>query len=450
MKKLFLLLAGAAAAFNASAQYNNSIMLTAPKGAKPMYREDYGTKGDNSRDILNARRAHGSLQKTTAVNQTWWSFEVANDDGSSLINKGFNTVYPDSNLLVTSGTPPFYWWCMGLGTSFDPESQYFSTLWANTSVTPPPALDTTTGYFIDSVLVVGFYNQIDATVTDTLYVDITETSDTNAWRLSYHNPTNTITWGITVAPDTTYRFGDAKYDAASNGFAIASIPNSQRLTKILNTAAANDTAANGLNVWALPLTTPMWVPKHKKVVALTHFATAVAHPLGTDINTSNRWIQFTWDFNTPLQRQGDYNTGLLISNEERYNTASAYKYMTNTIAVPTYFYTAPVVIHNPYYEFYLRQTTSGVGVASVDNKINAINAFPNPANSQLTVTFDVAGANNATVTLVNVIGQEVATKSVNQSKGNVVFNTAALPAGVYFYTVEANGQRSTGRVSIAH
>lgn len=454
MKKLFLLLGGAVAALNASAQYNSSLMLgTTANSAKASYVESHGNKGANFRELMYNRlnASHAAQKTTTTYHGAWFSFQIANDDGSSLVTAGFNTVYPDSNLLVTTGTPPFYWWCMGTGTSFDPESKFFKTAdWKNTTVAAPfggSGIDTTTGYFVDSVVVVGLYAQIDATQVDTLHIDICYAdTGTNAWKVNYKTA-QVATLGITALPDTTYRVANAWYDSSKNeiGSAVAGV---QRIIKKLDAAAAVDTDASGLNVWVFPLPTPMWVPKHKKVVALTHFASSVAHPLGTDISTANRWISYTWDFNSPLQAVNDYNSGLVVTNAERHSTADKWTFQGKCIMVPSYVYTAPLVIHNPFYMFYLRQATTG-GVSEVANH-NTINAYPNPANNQLTVSFDIAGANNATVTLVNAIGQKVASKTVNNGAGNVAFNTAALPAGVYFYTVEANGQQSTGRVSIAH
>jgi hypothetical protein len=83
--------------------------------------------------------------------------------------------------------------------------------------------------------------------------------------------------------------------------------------------------------------------------------------------------------------------------------------------------------------------------------VNSVNAVPNPANDELNITFSLAQASNASVTLTNMVGQVVATKNIsNATSGKAVFNTAALPSGVYIYTLEANGEKATGRVTIAH
>jgi len=92
-----------------------------------------------------------------------------------------------------------------------------------------------------------------------------------------------------------------------------------------------------------------------------------------------------------------------------------------------------------------------VSVTNVNNNLTGVNAFPNPSSSSLNVTYNLATATDVTVTLTNTIGQVVATQNIaNASSGNATFNTAALPAGVYAYTVSANGERSTGKVVVAH
>jgi len=80
-------------------------------------------------------------------------------------------------------------------------------------------------------------------------------------------------------------------------------------------------------------------------------------------------------------------------------------------------------------------------------------AYPNPSNTAFAVPFTMAQDSKVVVTLVNEIGQVVATQTVNATAGQAskaTFNTTGLASGVYIYTVEANGDRTTGRISVAH
>ena len=103
--------------------------------------------------------------------------------------------------------------------------------------------------------------------------------------------------------------------------------------------------------------------------------------------------------------------------------------------------------------FHLTCTTCGVvnAVETITKNITSIQAYPNPANESVVVNFALNNSTTATVELSNTLGQVVATQVANNSaNGSVTFNTAKLSAGVYFYTVIANGERSTGRVVVAH
>ena len=94
-----------------------------------------------------------------------------------------------------------------------------------------------------------------------------------------------------------------------------------------------------------------------------------------------------------------------------------------------------------------------LAVTNVNTDNNIGEAFPNPANHIVTVPFTFASTTNVNVTLTNITGQVMATQSVNAVAGQsakATFSTANLPAGVYMYTVEANGSKTTGRVSVAH
>lgn len=92
-----------------------------------------------------------------------------------------------------------------------------------------------------------------------------------------------------------------------------------------------------------------------------------------------------------------------------------------------------------------------VKVSDASGLIKTSSAFPNPANNELNIPFTLGESANVTVTLSNIVGQTVATRFMsNVVSGKAVFNTVSLPAGVYTYTVLANGERTTGRAVIAH
>lgn len=92
-------------------------------------------------------------------------------------------------------------------------------------------------------------------------------------------------------------------------------------------------------------------------------------------------------------------------------------------------------------------------VLSVANTgvITSVKAFPNPANNEVFVPFNLKANSNVNVTLTNTVGQTIGSQSFdNVNSGRATFNTANLANGIYFVTVDANGQRETTRVVVAH
>jgi hypothetical protein len=103
----------------------------------------------------------------------------------------------------------------------------------------------------------------------------------------------------------------------------------------------------------------------------------------------------------------------------------------------------------PYFAFHANcPSCSILGVSNVVKNINSASAYPSPANGTLTITYSSANATQAQVSLVNIMGQKVASQWV--SSGKAIFNTSSLAAGVYYYTIEANGERYVNRVVISH
>lgn len=86
-----------------------------------------------------------------------------------------------------------------------------------------------------------------------------------------------------------------------------------------------------------------------------------------------------------------------------------------------------------------------VGGSSVEEKSLAqFSAFPNPANNMINVVSPVAFE---TVRLFDMAGREV--YSFNANEMNHQINVSNLPVGLYFLSIEADGNKSTKKVSIA-
>lgn len=89
---------------------------------------------------------------------------------------------------------------------------------------------------------------------------------------------------------------------------------------------------------------------------------------------------------------------------------------------------------------------STVGISSSDLSVNSLAAYPNPASTSVTVSYDLSGLNSdARLVITNLVGSKVAVRSLNGNSGKVNVDLSNLDAGIYFYSIEANGQAISTR-----
>jgi hypothetical protein len=91
-----------------------------------------------------------------------------------------------------------------------------------------------------------------------------------------------------------------------------------------------------------------------------------------------------------------------------------------------------------------------LSVANVTN-FTSVKAYPNPAASEVRIPFALKNAANVKVSITNSVGQAIKTQDMGKAtSGEAVFTTSDLANGVYFYTVDADGQRYSGRLAVNH
>ena len=79
-------------------------------------------------------------------------------------------------------------------------------------------------------------------------------------------------------------------------------------------------------------------------------------------------------------------------------------------------------------------------------QVELFQSYPNPTNADAAIMFKLPATMDVTMNVVNIHGQEVAVL-VNEELGSgmheVVFNTAKLTPGVYYYNLRTNDQMLT-------
>jgi len=94
-------------------------------------------------------------------------------------------------------------------------------------------------------------------------------------------------------------------------------------------------------------------------------------------------------------------------------------------------------------------TTSMAGIEDF-SIIKGLNIFPNPANTSLHVSFDLASGNNAKLELVNLTGQVVYTNELqaNSTTFNNDINVSKLAKGIYTLRIISSGEIVNKKVVI--
>ncbi len=92
----------------------------------------------------------------------------------------------------------------------------------------------------------------------------------------------------------------------------------------------------------------------------------------------------------------------------------------------------------------------GVSVDEIAaNDVN-FSAYPNPATNVLNLDYNFkTNVNVATVDVFDIVGKKVMSHQLNEQKATLKVDVSSLNAGVYFYTINADGKAiKTERVSI--
>ncbi|MCB0313223.1 MAG: T9SS type A sorting domain-containing protein, partial [Calditrichaeota bacterium] len=75
--------------------------------------------------------------------------------------------------------------------------------------------------------------------------------------------------------------------------------------------------------------------------------------------------------------------------------------------------------------------------------------YPNPFNPSTTIAYNLKQAADVTLEVFNVTGQKVATLANGRKPAGqyeVNFDAADIASGIYFYTLNANGQSLTRKM----
>ena len=99
----------------------------------------------------------------------------------------------------------------------------------------------------------------------------------------------------------------------------------------------------------------------------------------------------------------------------------------------------------------VRYEIAPVGISKISSAAS-LNAFPNPADDKVTLSFTRISLNGkGNIELYNMLGSKVFSQQVEDMDGTITISTENLKAGLYFYSLNDGGQSTRpGRLTIKH
>lgn len=443
MKKLFLLIATSMAVMPSFGQNQSSVVFLPELNT-----------GDLMAEPLRDARTTGSSNRTTAGGTAWFSYTDIMVGSNS---KGYyNNVAPDSNIRYMGNTALRNVSIHGMGQCFDPTDSAFFAFSSSAgspqtvAAIPPFVVTRGNAYSIDSIRFESKYIR-NQNSDDTMYVQVVKGKmGTNPFGIYSLNMTN-----------SGRRFVTPMYDPATNllSDSIDAAAGKQTIKIVMDQAFKNDSTATGgysnITRNGLKLPTPISLVAGEIVIAYVTIAKQNTDTLHTPLDNTNLMRLYSFDVKgqdaEPVQNKNSVQAGLLANNQIKYNAPpDDWNWQGHKILIPSVAYESDGFMTD--FGFRLTcPTCPELSVGDITGNITATTAFPNPASSEVHVRFALKSATDVKINLTNAVGQVVKSESLKNSKqGDVTFNTSDLVNGVYFYTVEANGQRTTNKITIAH
>lgn len=472
MKKSFLLMALACSALAANAQNARQAMLgTNVQGNANS--ANFHTSNVSTPVFTESRGGNTSMARTTTVGGSRWLSYVGYQSQIASMSSSFPYLWFRCNSKDAFGaTPP--------ATGIEYDSNKSTTMgfildpYIDGFKDPagyPGQIDIRSGidaFTVDSVMIYGAYgrNPAKTGVVDTMrfsffYGDGTTSS--NIFGNQY------FTGMASRYGSDTVRILNCLHDSLSNHAAQNTGGTSIVVIDVpLTTNTVNDTTANGV-VYVVATKTGgiLSVPAGHNFVGMTlSFKTGDASFVAGDTVFKSDGTTGSYKYNMFRPQVAYYGSSTTptwapYTDWHVNGNTGLFKYQPDGgwfgNYVPQWAWssnngTSAATFQIPVVDFKVSCSTCwSVDVPKVPNVISSAKAYPVPAVSEVNVPFTLSQNANVTVTLTNSIGQVVGTQNMtNVTSGKATFNVASLAAGVYMYSVEANGQRSVGRVVVAH
>lgn len=450
MKKLLLLFAAGSFATVAFAQSANVSMVkidynssarpqSVPTSAKPALSSIKTKYANKSTGTVGGSRVYNYLDYLSVINPA-----ILNNDTYPYMwhHNDVLGIYGNGSGGTEADTIRFSSYAMTL----DPTLPGFND---GTAFPGTIAINKNNSYTVDSVRVYGIYGRNR---------NITSTVDTLRFSFVYGNGTGTnlpvyFYSGMQANfGSDTVRFASIQYDATKN---IAARTSTSTPTVVVKDVylQASDTAVTSFAAKVGDVTVP----------AGQFLGVTVSFKSGEVVPALDTIFLGSLNPNMPF-KHGMFRPQIFEENSGSYPTYTPGHYNTGFVKflpdtggyaglyLPSYAFVAAFQDEIPNIDVRISCATCfQTAVPTVTNIISKSEAYPNPAYSEVVVPFTISRNANVTVTLANAMGQVVNTQKMgNLTSGQAVFPVSNLADGIYFYTIQADEHRTTGRVVVAH
>lgn len=347
-----------------------------------------------------------------------------------------NLLFPDSlPRVIYSGGEVEGPWLHGLAEVLDINSFYWNNVGEDGGEL---LLNTSSTFTLDSIEMVCIYERklADPNIVDTLLIEVLVNNPTQYPAYYFAAP---------VAPNfgtDTLKFVGLKYSQPNNNFGMVG-----KYTYKLPLTQATLADTNDLGWTILDISTSnLPVSTFKLLSAAYKFIPGYNYSSTDTLASMNylRFVSFKEVENAYMTsyNKGDYNASYILPQDVRYNNAGSW----NDEYLPACAYTATFGYEH-HWIYYKLTGVSNYGYVNVQeaskNNIN-IGYFPNPVTNELTL--DLNSNENSTISLFNLVGQNVKNITTNQS--SVKMNLSDLTPGVYMLKVSQNNKIFTGKVVV--
>lgn len=284
---------------------------------------------------------------------------------------------------------------------------------------------------VDSIALYGFYNRNDMTITDSLILNVTNSSYNDIGLFSWDSSSNP--WVFTNYNTDTLRFGDLGYDTLSNEAITSS---NIRLAIPMDNAAFADTSATGWHRIVFPV--GMSMTNTDLIATAFSFKYMNSWIANDTLNTNlNSWLPRFFEesaggYPTYIKNETWDITGIATKGSKYGNWLGLY--------IPSYAYTAPFRLEHADIDYIITCADCEI-LSIVDRKVNLGTVYPNPASTVINIPMELIEAGNVQVSVVNLIGQEVLTQDFGKMNGHQVLElgTERLQNGLYMVNIMVDG-----------